>query len=294
MSRTRIALVTARPHPDVGVDRDLPLLQQALDAEGAEAVAVCWDDAEADWEAFDLAVVRSTWDYSWRPAEFLAWGDRCGSLTSLANRPSVLRWNADKRYLGMLADLGVPVVPTRYLMPGSPADLPHSHEYVIKPTSGAGARFAARYRPEDHDEALRHLERMQAEGLTAMVQPYMRRIDTTGERALIFVAGRFLHAVRKNAVLSPGTPYDQRKVPHPGLRPWSPTRAELAAAERALAAVPGSRDLLYARVDLVEDEDGNPQVMEVELVEPNLFLTVHPGSLPAVADAIVRTATGAR
>jgi hypothetical protein len=171
-------------------------------------------------------VIRSTWDYSWRPAEFLAWGDRCGSLTSLANRPSVLRWNADKRYLGMLADLGVPVVPTRYLSPGSPADLPHSHEYVIKPTSGAGARFAARYRPEDHDEALRHLERMQAEGLTAMVQPYMRRIDTTGERALIFVAGRFLHAVRKNAVLSPGLPTTSGRCPIRGCgrgRPRGPS-----------------------------------------------------------------------
>ncbi|MGW5250080.1 ATP-grasp domain-containing protein [Streptomyces sp. NPDC004129] len=282
----RVGLVTCRPGPEVTTDGDLPVLVRELTAAGAGADAVYWDDPDVDWAAYDLAVIRSTWDYSWRAAEFTAWAERCGKLTRLANPAPVVRWNTDKRYLGELAAAGVPVVPTRYVAPGDPVELPDD-EYVVKPTSGAGARFAARYTPEEHDTAVRQLARMHAEGFTAMVQPYVRGIDVAGERALQFFGGRLLHASRKGAVLTPGTPYDERKVAHPGLEPWTPTPAERAVAERALAAVPGAPELLYARVDLVDGADGQPCVMELELVEPNLFLSLHPGSVPRVVDAVL-------
>lgn len=287
----RIALVTCRPGPEVAVDRDLPVLVRALRDAGVEADSVAWDDEHADWGGYDLAVIRSTWDYSWRAAQFLEWAQRCGKATRLANPAEVVRWNADKRYLGDLAGAGVPVVPTRYLAPGDDvAGLPVDHEYVIKPTSGAGARFAARYRPDEHDRAVRQVARMHAEGFTAMVQPYVRGIDVSGERALQFYGGRLLHASRKGAILTPGTPYDERKIAHPGLEPWTPTPAELDVAERALAAVPNAPELLYARVDLVDGEDGQPRVMELELVEPSLFLSLHPGSVPRVVEAILAAA----
>ncbi|MFJ8360015.1 RimK family alpha-L-glutamate ligase [Streptomyces sp. NPDC093984] len=286
----RVALVTCRPGPEVTVDRDLPVLVRELRAAGAEADAVYWDDTDVDWAGYDLAVIRSTWDYSWRAAEFTAWAERCGRATRLANPADVVRWNTDKRYLGDLAAAGVPTVPTGYIAPGDPTDLPGDHEYVIKPTSGAGARFAARYAPGEHDIAVRQLARMHAEGFTAMVQPYVKDIDVSGERAVQFFGGRLLHASRKGAVLAPGTPYDEKKVAHPGLEPWTPTPAELATAERALAAVPGGAELLYARVDLVDGADGEPCVMELELVEPNLFLDLHTGSLPVVVDAILTAA----
>ncbi|MDF3143521.1 MULTISPECIES: hypothetical protein [unclassified Streptomyces] len=287
----RIALVTCRPGPEIAVDSDLPVLVRALRDAGAETDSVAWDDEQADWGGYDLAVIRSTWDYSWRAAEFVQWAQGCGKVTRLANPADVVRWNADKRYLGDLAEAGVPVVPTRYLAPGDDVDdLPVDHEYVVKPTSGAGARFAARYRPDEHDTAVRQLARMHAEGFTAMVQPYVRGIDVSGERALQFYGGRLLHASRKGAILTPGTPYDQRKVAHPGLEPWTPTPAELDVAERALAAVPNAPELLYARVDLVDGEEGQPRVMELELVEPSLFLTLHPGSVPRVVEAILAAA----
>ncbi|MET7656493.1 MULTISPECIES: hypothetical protein [unclassified Streptomyces] len=289
----RVALVTYDPRPEPSKDRDLPVLRAALEAAGAEADAVCWDDADADWASYDLAVIRSTWDYSWRAAEFTAWAERCGKLTRLANPAVVVRWNTDKRYIGELAAAGVPTVPTHYLAPGDsvgPADLPADHEYVVKPTSGAGARYAARYTPDRREAAVQHLARMHAEGLTAMVQPYMRSIDTGGERALQFFGGRLLHASRKRAVLAPGTAFDADKVAHPGLEPWTPSPAELAVAERALAAVPDAPELLYARVDLVDGDDGEPCVMELELVEPNLFLFLHPGSVPTVVAAILAAA----
>ncbi|MEU9466741.1 hypothetical protein AB0D78_08785 [Streptomyces avermitilis] len=287
----RIALVTYRPDEGgTSADRDLPVLVEALRAAGADAASRYWDDPDADWGSYDLVVIRSTWDYSWRAAEFVAWAERCGQLTRLANPAAVVRWNTDKRYLGELAGAGVPVVPTRYLAPGDPLGLPDDHEYVVKPTSGAGARLAARYTPGERETAVRQLARMHEKGLTAMVQPYLTHIDTTGERALQFFGGRLLHASRKGAVLAPGTPYDADKIPHPRLRPWQPSPAELAVAESALAAVPNAPELLYARVDLVDDEKGRPVVMELELVEPNLFLWLHPDSLPMVVEAVIAAA----
>ncbi|MFJ9832373.1 RimK family alpha-L-glutamate ligase [Streptomyces sp. NPDC101169] len=287
----RIALATYDPGDRPSKDRDLPVLVDALREAGADAEARYWDDPAADWAGYDLVLIRSTWDYSWRAAEFGAWVERVGALTRLANPAAVVRWNSDKRYLGELAAAGVPTVETRYIAPGEPAELPGGHEYVIKPTSGAGARFAARYTPDRHETAVRQLARMHAEGFTAMVQPYLRNIDVSGERALQFFGGRLLHASRKGAVLAPGTPFDADKVAHPDLEPWQPTDAELAVAEKALACVPGGAPgLLYARVDLVDGEDGRPRVMELELVEPNLFLFLHPASLPRVTSAVLAAA----
>ncbi|MFC8141307.1 RimK family alpha-L-glutamate ligase [Streptomyces paradoxus] len=286
----RIAVVTYDPRGEEHKDRDLPVLVRALRDAGADAVAVPWDDPDVDWASFDLALLRSTWDYSWRAEEFTAWAERCGKATRLANPVGVVRWNADKRYLGRLAEAGVPVVPTRYFAPGDPVGLPADGEYVVKPASGAGARYAARYPAGERDAAVRQAERMHAEGFTVMVQPYLSSIDTHGERALQFFGGRLLHASVKGAVLAPGTPYDADKVAHPDLRPWEPAAAELAVAERALAAVPGDAELLYARVDLVTGPDGEPCVMELELIEPNLFLHLHPGSVPSVVEAVLAAA----
>jgi len=291
----RIAFATYRPDAgEVSKDRDLPVLLSALEGVGVEAVAEYWDDPDVDWGSYDLVVIRSTWDYSWRAAEFVGWVERCGEVTQFANPVDVVRWNMDKRYLGDLAAAGVPVVPTRYVAPGDAPDLPEDREYVVKPTSGAGARYAARYTPGERERAVRQLARMHEEGLTAIVQPYLTSIDVTGERALQFIGGRFLHAARKGAVLASGTAFDDDKVAHPGVRPWEPTAAELAVAERALAAVrdavPDAPELLYARVDLVDGDDGEPCVMELELVEPNLFLGLHPESVAVVVEGIVKAA----
>ncbi|MFD4501936.1 RimK family alpha-L-glutamate ligase [Streptomyces sp. NPDC058457] len=286
----RIALATYDPGAEPSKDRDLPVLLRALADAGAEAVARPWDDPGTEWGDHDLVVLRSTWDYAWRTDEFLPWVERVGKATRIANPAEVVRWNTDKRYLGDLAAAGVPVVPTRYLAPGDPAELPSDRDFVVKPTFGAGARFAARYTPAEHGTAVGHLARMHEEGLTAMVQPYVSGIDVSGERALQFFGGRLLHASRKRAVLTPGTAYDADKVAHPELERWTPTPAEVAVAERALAAVPDAPELLYARVDLVDGADGQPQVMELELVEPNLFLFLHPGSADAVAAAILSAA----
>ncbi|MFJ8729932.1 RimK family alpha-L-glutamate ligase [Streptomyces bauhiniae] len=287
----RIALATYDPGTAPTKDPDLAGLVAELRAAGADAEARFWDDPDADWAGYDLVLIRSTWDYTWRPAEFRTWVDRVDTLTRLLNPADVVRWNVDKRYLGELAGAGVPTVPTRYLPPGAAPDLPTGHEYVVKPASGAGARYAARYTPEERSVAIRQLAHMHAEGLTAMVQPYLRGVDQHGERALHFFGGRLLHASRKGAVLVPGTPFDADKTAHPRLEKWQPTAAELDVAQRALAAVPGGAErLLYGRVDLIDGEDGRPCVLELELIEPHLFLDLHPESRPRVAQLIIQAA----
>jgi hypothetical protein len=285
-------LVTARPRPEVAVDVDMPLLWADL-VTAADVAVVAWDDASVDWTSFDLAVVRSTWDYSGRLAEFLAWADRCTAQTRLANPTALIQWNADRRHLHTLPDSGVPVVPTAYLPPGVPVDLPTDREYVVKPMVGAGARYAARYQPTDRGAARAHVRRLHSEGLTAMVQPYLTTLDHAGERALVFVGGDYLHAVRKGPVLARGVRYDVSRQAHPGMRAWSATPAEFALARRALAAIPIPDPPLYARVDLVDDLSGEPMVMDLKLIEPNLFLTAQRDSIPAVSRAFVRAATAA-
>lgn len=295
VNNVKIALVTARQRPEVNVDHDMPFLVEALKATTVEAVAIAWDAPGVDWSAFDLVVIRSPWDYSWRSEEFLRWVERTSEVTRFANDASVVRWNADKRYLRELADSGVPIIPTEFLAPGDPIDLTgRSADFVVKPAVGAGARYAARYRPDEVELAAENVRQIHHEGATAMVQPYVQAIDTAGECALVFVRNKFLHAIRKKAVLSVGLRYDERRDAHPGTEPWQPTPAALRLAEQALAAIPQRDDLLYARIDMVVDADGSPVLTELELIEPNLYLRFHPQSMPTIVDAIAWAGTSAR
>jgi len=116
----RIALATYDPGAGPSKDRDLPVLVRALNDAGARADAPCWDDPDVDWAGYDLVVIHSPWDYSWRAAEFAHWLERVGRATRVANPLDVVRWNTDKRYLGDLAAAGVPTVPTRYIARASP------------------------------------------------------------------------------------------------------------------------------------------------------------------------------
>jgi hypothetical protein len=287
----RVILVTARPGPDFDEDPDMPVLAEAVAATGCEVSVSAWDDPAAGWDEVDLAVVRSPWDYPVRLAAFRAWIDRCAKAgTRLANPAEVLSWNLDKRYLMDLADAGVPVVPTTYLEPGADVELPSDGEFVIKPSVGAGSRLAGRYAAGDRHRAAAHVAAIHAEGLAAMVQPYRPAVDTDGERALVFVGGRFLHAMRKRGVLVPGADQDGPREPHPGLVPWQPSDAELALARQALAAASVNHDILYGRVDLIVEPGRGPTIMELELIEPNLFLGSNPGAATIFADAIAAAA----
>ncbi|WP_439680226.1 ATP-grasp domain-containing protein [Embleya sp. MST-111070] len=280
-----IRVAPATSAPGLRLDADLPPLVAALRSHGVDAEAVSWDRADVDWSAYDAVVIRSTWGYCERPACYLAWVDAVEAVTRLDNPAAPVCWNTDKRYLRELAARGVPVVPTRFVAPGEQAILSEHGHFVIKPAVSSGARDSARYTPEHHDAAGRHIAALHAGGETAMVQPYLSRIDE-GERALVFLGGTFGHAMRKGPVLTEVGVLDNDRHPHPGLAPYTPTAAELDLAVAALSVVPVAHPLLYARVDVALADDGSPVVMELELVEPNLFLADNPAALHRLAELI--------
>ncbi|THA52926.1 hypothetical protein E6R62_19910 [Streptomyces sp. A1136] len=182
------------------------------------------------------------------------------------------------------------MVPTRFVAPGEETPLPEDGHFVVKPAVSAGARDSARYTPAQHDLAARHIAALHRAGSTAMVQPYLTRIEE-GERALVFLGGVFSHALRKGPVLGEAGVIDNAREAHPDLVPHQPSAAELALARAALAAVPGRDPLLYARVDLARADDGAPVVMELELVEPNLFTAHSRSGLERFADVVRDRAT---
>jgi glutathione synthase/RimK-type ligase-like ATP-grasp enzyme len=277
----RIALATAAEFPDL--DEDGPALTAALAALGLTAEPAVWTDHEVDWPAYDLVVVRSTWDYHVQRPEFLAWADRVAGVTTLANAADVLAWNTDKSYLRTLQQAGLPVVPTDWLEPGDTVVLPEAGEYVVKPAVSAGSRDTNRYRVGEHEElAMAHAQNLLDAGRTVMVQPYLAQVDSHGETALFFFGGGFSHAVRKAALLTPAMGPVTGAYKEETIEPRQPSPAQREAAERILDALgqlsPARRDQLpYARVDLVPGADGSPTLLELELTEPSMFL-VHDGT----------------
>lgn len=240
-------------------DPDEPGLIKALAGAGVDAVGLPWD-SDADWSAYDLVVVRSTWDYIERREELLAWAE---SVPRLANPAGVLRWNTDKRYLERFAAAGVPVVPTTYVTDDFE---PPAGEYVVKPTVSAAAMDTSRYGPGDETDARAHVERLVAAGREVMVQPYLASVETVQETSLLFLGGAFSHGARKGRVLT-GVGALSPNDWDLGLR--EPSEAEHEVATQVLAEV--SEPLLYARVDLLAGPDG-PLLLELELTEPFLFL----------------------
>ena len=285
---SRVALITCDLFPDLH-DDDVPL-RDALIERGAATDAVCWDDPAADWSTYDLAVIRSPWDYVPRRADFVAWAHR---VPRLLNPADVIAWNTDKRYLGELATAGAPVIPTRYVAPGEPWKPPPSGEWVVKPTVSSRSQDTGRYHlPEQESPAVAHVARLSAAGRTTMIQPYLTAVDTDGETALLFFTApdgtlKFSHAVRKAAMLT--GPDEGATAPGSGvITPRTPSEPELTAATQILAAFPGDLSrLLYARVDLIPGPDGAPQLSELELIEPSLFLSQSPGAATRLAKAIL-------
>jgi glutathione synthase/RimK-type ligase-like ATP-grasp enzyme len=285
-----VALVTAAPARDL--DDDLPALTAALGARRIAHEVVLWDDPGVDWARFDLAVVRSVWDYVHRRGDFLAWAERTAATTRLVNPPAHLRWSSDKRYLADLAAAGVPVTPTAVAAPGEAVAWPDAGQVVVKPTVSAGSIDTARYRMIDGGSddgraaAEAHVARLHAAGRVAMVQPYLEAVEgERGETALVFLEGRLSHACRKGPMLVPGLAIVGDLFVEEDIRPATPTAAELAVAGAALAAIPGGPSL-YARVDVIPDAAGDPVVLELELVEPSLFLRYAEGGADRVAAAI--------
>jgi glutathione synthase/RimK-type ligase-like ATP-grasp enzyme len=295
-ARAEVALVTEDRFEDPRpghwyVDNILEedgLLQAALAARGLASRRVSWSRADVPWSSFGAAVLRTTWDYVDRFAEFTAWLDHVAARTRLLNPAALVRWNVDKHYLRDLQARGVHTVPTVFVERGSTAglgELLRAHalgEAVIKPAVSGAARHT--YRVDPHTAAA--LEPVWAARLhegAMLLQPLQRHVLVHGETTVVVIDGRATHALCKRA-----KPGDFRvQDDHGGtVHPHVATPDELDLAERAMAACDPRP--IYGRVDMVRDDDGRVAVMELEVVEPELWLRRQPAAAERLAEAIAR------
>jgi hypothetical protein len=279
----RVALATCSAFPSgTPDDRTVAAL---LDAD-----VHAWDDPAVDWETYDRVIVCSTWDYVDRVEAFVAWCEAVGPR--LRNDPALVAFNVDKRYLGELA---VPTVPTAFVAPGDPPPA-LAGEVVVKPNVSGGARDTGRFGEHVHDAALALIERIRASGRIALVQPYLPAVDVRGETALVFFGGTLSHVLRKRALLRPdevapladGALGDAAAMYEEDLVVAGEADAEeRALAARVLAEVAERFGVpLYARVDLVPGAEGEPLLIELEVVEPALYLATAEGAVERFAAAI--------
>lgn len=277
-----LALVTCDAARDV--DTDLPLLQRELPA----ASIVSWDDASVDWSSFRRVVIRSTWDYHRRRADFLAWASNASEVAELWNPLELIEWNTDKRYLEQLRGWGVRIVPSVFLADAAAIDRFASDggfegDLVVKPTVGASAAGVLAV-GGDETAAVEHANALLAADLIPMVQPYVAGVEDRGETGLVYLGGAFSHAFRRRVVLrqSAGLDGDVLGDEHSVRRVATPE--ERALGDAVMGRLPATA---YARIDLLPTATG-PAVLEVELTEPSLFLHLDEGA-PARAAAVFRS-----
>lgn len=276
----KAALITCARLPHLHPDDELlaPILKELA----IETVAVDWagempQDVDAIW-------LRTPWDYHRQLPRFLEWLESTGDLP-MWNSREVVRWNSHKRYVGELYEAGLPVVPTRIYEPEHPLDEKELAQWlngqpvVVKPAVSAGSYKTSRY-DRWNEAATQHARELHGQE-AVMIQPYFANIETHGERSLIFLDGNYSHAVRRHLPLVEGPEVDYL------MQPVEASAAELEAAAKILKHLPFP-DLLYARVDLIPDPEGHPVLLELELIEPQLFLREHPEGAPVLARAFAR------
>lgn len=288
----RIAYLTARSYRGIHLapgavpaleEKSRELILAAGGKRGLEFEIVYWDEADLPARGFDLAVIRTCWDYHERPEEFvttLEAHERAG--LRVFNPPSVVRWNARKTYLQELGPSAIETVWVNKADGRSVAeafDALDAAEIVLKPQVGAGSIRTVRLKRNAWSEA----DLIDGPLDAAMIQPYLRAIETEGERSLFWFGGTFSHAIRKvpqSGDWLANVPGKTRFVAE------APPPIALEAAEAARARAP--KDLLYVRIDLVLGDDGGWRVIEIEAIEPYLFLDFAPEGADVFVGAIAR------
>jgi hypothetical protein len=237
-----------------------------------------WTDQKVDWQLYDLAILKSPWDYFDKIDQFYAWLAEMERLAvPLLNPSSVVRWNCDKHYLASIEARGLPITPTQYLEKGQTPHLESffdsfkSHKIVVKPCISGGSKHTFAISREEIEATTSLLQPLlQAESF--MVQPFLTQIQQEGEWSFIFFNGKFSHSLLKKA--RPGDFRVQHYLGgsiHAGPAP-APLLNEATAYVEAFA-----KDCLYARVDGLAINN-HFMLMELELIEPFLFLFTHSGS----------------
>ena len=281
----RVAFVTTVDLDAIHDDVDLPLQTAAFADAGIDLVQTAWEDNSVDWNAFDLVVVRSPWNYVEHLETFRSWLNERRTMTTFHNPVELLEWNMDKRYLADLSARGVPIVPTAFVDSieafHTAAEKIDAPEIVVKPSVSAGSRLTGRFGRTD-SAAAALAETILRNGLTVMVQPFASRIDTEGEIGTVVFDGERSHSFRKAALLAEdgalvGGAY-QEEISSVN----APVDVQLVVQAAADASTNIAREsgwigaheqLLYGRYDVIRLDDGTPALLEAELFEPCFFLT---------------------
>lgn len=285
-----VALITCSEWPRL--HRSDSPLQRALAARGIEAGPLAWNDPAADWSRPLVSILRSPWDFYSQRSVFLEWAQRVSQIHALWNPFPLLHWSSHKSYLRDLEEQGVPIVPTIWLAQGSPANLEqlmqehHWSEVVIKPAVSGNAYGTIRVNEEEvASEGQLYLDHM----LTIhdmLIQPFFPAVLSTGERSLIFINGEVTHAILRPPIRA--VSHSQVPSSHAATLTTEklivPREEELRLAHRIINLLPSR--VLFARIDLIDDADGQLRVMEVELIDPKLWLDLAPMAAERFADAI--------
>lgn len=282
-----LAIATCLEIPELTADDRLFTVE--LERQGITVEPVVWDDENVSWKRFDGVLVRSTWDYHLKEARFVQWLDLMEAQHSrMWNQVSTMRWNMRKTYLRDFAERGFAVAPTVWLECGETAQLAEIlqaqgwSQAVVKPTLSATA-----YRTWVTTPATAPAEQADFAALLnesgVMVQAFLPEVTTKGEWALSFFNKQFSHACVKRAKAG-----DFRvQGEHGGtVEGATPPASFLATAQAIVDSVP--EDLLYARVDGIEVDDVFV-LMELELIEPELYLRCDPASPQRLAGAVIET-----
>ena len=275
----RVALVTCIDIPEP--DPDEAVLVGAFDEAGIEVDLLPWDDPAATPEKYDLCILRSCWNYPEHPEEFEAWLESVNGVSRLYNPLEVCRWNLRKTYLREYDALGISTIPTEFVERGHAIDVESLIEqrgwsrFVVKPTISAGSLMTERFDANEVDRAQKFLSDG-AHERDWMIQEYLEAVEgPIGEHAIVFIDGQCSHAVRK----SPRFHDDEERISDA----FVPNDEQKVLASRILERVP---EILYGRVDMIQDSDGKWLLAELELLEPSLFFLQHPPALNRFIEAV--------
>ena len=288
--------MTSSDLPDLS--DDLVGLPDALGALGVDARIAVWDDPAVDWSAAGLCVVLTITDYADRPEEFFRWAE---TVPRLLNDAGVLRWISDKHSLSELEERGLPAIKTTWLEPAANLSkhqvhtrMPAGGDFVVKSALSSNRHTTGRYTAVDarsRSAAIEHAMNILATGNAALVQRYVQSVDTRGEISLIYFNGLLSHSVEKEAVLQ--TEADPGSRPRSRAYAHQPTAEERHLGEDVRFALHGAikeltgRDhlLIYCRIDMVHNQ-GRIEVLEVNLMDVNLYLSEVEGAIENFADAV--------
>lgn len=262
------------------------LVQEALEKRGLRTARFDWARPDVDWSNTRAALFRTTWDYFHRFEEFSAWLGKVSAQTRLINPIELVRWNMDKHYLQDLAQRGIHISPAIYIHVGDNTTLEALHraagwaDMILKPTVSGSARHTYRLNPgnlPEHEATFQSLIARE----DMMLQPFQHQVVEQGELSLMVLAGQYSHAVRKVAKAGE---FRVQSDFGGAVYPYEPTREEIAFAERTVAAC--SPQPIYARADLIRDNNGQLALMELELIEPEMWFRLCPSAAERLAEAV--------